>query len=133
MHQLIHSDAALNKNTTYIVLAAVALWLLYDCFGNCLTYTLPQNTGTPSKLTNFTLLNIYCPTFETSSEIIFNSKAGASHNFSSPRQNRWSCDLDGSCYHHITYREGGKWLVVNTHTSMLCWGTLHGELFLVCF
>lgn len=55
------------------------------------------------NLTNFTPLDIYCPTFETSLEIIFNSKAGVAHNFSavraSSRLDRWSCDPDGFGLH----------------------------------
>ena len=103
-----------------------------DSLGNSLTSScaLPQNTGTPSNLTNFTPLDIYCPTFETWVEIIFNSEASVSHNFSFRRAwsrlDRWSCDLDGYwLYTSPQRRNNGLWWFVNTHTSMLWWSMLH--------
>lgn len=108
-------------------------WLFWivDTLGNSLTSScaLPQNTGTPSNLTNFTPLDIYCPTFETWVEIIFNSEASVSHNFSFRRA--WSrpdrcCDLDGYwLYTSPQRRNNGWWWLVNTHTSMLWWSMLH--------
>lgn len=91
-----------------------------------------QNADTSSKLTNFTPLDIYCPTFETSVEIIFNSKASVSHNFSvlraCSRLDRWMCDLDGYwLYTPPKRKNNGWWRLVNTHLSMICWGMLHEE------
>lgn len=116
-------------------------WMTWKCFeqfgwtaGQAATHFL-QNAGTPSQLTNFTPLDIYCPTFETSVEIIFNSKASVSHNFSvlraCSRLDRWMCDLDGYWLNTPPKRKNnGWWRLVNTHLSMICWGMLREEFVL---
>lgn len=68
-------------------------------------------------LTNFTPLDIYCPTFETSLVITFNSKAWASHNFS---VSAGSIELWLSGYCSST-TDNGWWRLVNTHPQTLSW------------